>query len=671
MDHLLDEVCTANTVAGEPLPMKRTRASVAVLHADSVNYAQNTGDNGDTPSGLALRVPQAQGTTGDTGDKAKTSGWLADSEFEEREPSIEERPRFLNRLIGKKNDNGKGWQFRPGLWFYGVKPGRGDNPPALTNTRIGEALEIVGHTANGGGANFGRVLKYRDTLQRERTYALAMRKLAGDGVEFRSELLDAGYAFDTTMGAMLTRYVNSRPANKLTHFYSVDSTGWQGGGETLAYVFPDTVIGAGDYILQSDDASQSPFTTKGTLEQWRESVAKHGGTVNPLLTLAISTAFAGALLHRVGAQTVGVHLYGVSSRGKTTALQAACSVWGGASMAREWTNTKNGMEASAALSNDALLALDEIGQADPRDTGKNIYALMDGTGKARATRTGGARPVRQWRAALLSTGEHSVIHAIESGGKKAAAGQAVRLLDVAIGAGVIQQRRGFASAGALVDSIKAAVENHHGTAAREFVTRLHAETRRLPDEFEAVCKLSEFNREEGQERRAGAAFALIATAGELATEYGITGWQPGDAIEAAASAFDQWLRARGGSGQGFEATEALNRVRAFIERYGGARFQLFEATEGASGIHDRAGWVKSDGNGGKVYLFTPAAFHEALGDIDPASAAQALHEAGWIAERDNDTRKPYQWKPRIPSLGNTARVYAIRPLDADATESAP
>ena len=157
----------------------------------------------------------------------------------------------------------------------------------------------------------------------------------------------------------------------------------------------------------------------------------------------------------------------------------------------------------------------------------------------------------------------------------------------------------------------------------------------------------------------------------MATEHGITGWQPGDAIEAAASAFDQWLQARGGSGQGFEATEALNRVRVFIERYGGARFQLFEATEGASGIHDRAGWVKSDGNGGKVYLFTPAAFREALGDIDPASAAQALHEAGWIAERDNDTTKPYQWKPRIPSLGNTTRVYAIRTRDTDANESAP
>lgn len=666
MDQPLDEVCTADKVAGESLPMKRTRASIAALHPDTTKNAGENGDNGDTASSLVPHVPQTQGTTGDKGDKAGEED-KKDDAYEESEPAVKDCPRFVNRFVGKENEGGKGWKFRPGLWFYGVKPGRGDNPAALTSTRIGEPLEIVGHTANGGGANFGRVLKYRDTLQRERTYALAMRKLAGDGVEFRSELLDSGYAFDTTLGPMLTRYVNGYPVGKLTHFHSVDSTGWQGGGDTLAYVFPDTVIGAGDYILQSDDASQSPFTVKGTLPQWRDSVSVHGGSENPLITFAISTALAGALLHRVGAQSVGVHLYGISSRGKTTALQAGCSVWGGASMARKWTNTKNGMEASAALSNDALLALDEVGQADPKDTGKNIYALMDGTGKARATRTGGARQVRQWRVAILSTGEHSMIHAIEAGGKKAAAGQAVRILDVAIGAGVIQQWQGFASAGALVDSIKAAVVNYHGTAAREFVTRLHAETRRLPEEYETVCKLPEFNREEGQERRAGAAFALIATAGELATEYGITGWQPGDAIEAAASAFKQWLQARGGNGQGFEAIEALSRVRAFIERHG-AKFQSFEET--AIIVHDRAGWVKDDDDNGKVYLFTPAAFREALGDIDLASAAQALHEAGWIARSDNDTTKPFQWKPRIPSLGGTARVYAIRPMD-DVVGSAP
>jgi hypothetical protein len=50
---------------------------------------------------------------------------------------------------------------------------------------------------------------------------------------------------------------------------------------------------------------------------------------------------------------------------------------------------------------------------------------------------------------------------------------------------------------------------------------------------------------EGQEKRAAARFALIALAGELATEYGITGWPEGAAIEAAAAGFEAWRAERG------------------------------------------------------------------------------------------------------------------------------
>ena len=40
MDHLLDEVCTADTVVNEPLPMKKSCASIAALQPDSVNSAK-------------------------------------------------------------------------------------------------------------------------------------------------------------------------------------------------------------------------------------------------------------------------------------------------------------------------------------------------------------------------------------------------------------------------------------------------------------------------------------------------------------------------------------------------------------------------------------------------------------------------------------------------------
>ncbi|MTD33444.1 hypothetical protein [Paludibacterium denitrificans] len=41
--------------------------------------------------------------------------------------------------------------------------------------------------------------------------------------------------------------------------------------------------------------------------------------------------------------------------------------------------------------------------------------------------------------------------------------------------------------------------------------------------------------------RVAARFALVAFAGELATRYGVTGWQAGEAFRAARRCFREWL----------------------------------------------------------------------------------------------------------------------------------
>ena len=62
----------------------------------------------------------------------------------------------------------------------------------------------------------------------------------------------------------------------------------------------------------------------------------------------------------------------------------------------------NGMEGAAALFNDCLLALDEISECDPKEVGAIVYALGNGRGKQRASRTGSARGVVRWRCFVLS-----------------------------------------------------------------------------------------------------------------------------------------------------------------------------------------------------------------------------------------------------------------------------
>ncbi len=52
--------------------------------------------------------------------------------------------------------------------------------------------------------------------------------------------------------------------------------------------------------------------------------------------------------------------------------------------------------------------------------------------------------------------------------------------------------------------------------------------------LEEIKSLQMFSAEgaEGQDKRAAGRFALIGLAGALATEYGLTGWQEGEALHA-------------------------------------------------------------------------------------------------------------------------------------------
>src|SRR6202000_667134 len=109
-----------------------------------------------------------------------------------------------------------------------------------------------------------------------------------------------------------------------------------------------------------------------------------------------------------GQDSGGLHLMGNSTVGKTTALRAAASVFGGRDYMRSWRATSNAMESTAAQHSDALLILDEIGQVEPQGGGDIVYMIGNGAGKGRATRTATAKPVLTWRLLFLSSGEKTL-----------------------------------------------------------------------------------------------------------------------------------------------------------------------------------------------------------------------------------------------------------------------
>lgn len=200
--------------------------------------------------------------------------------------------------------------------------------------------------------------------------------------------------------------------------------------------------------------------------------------------------------------------------------------------------------------------------------------LGNGRGKQRAGRTGAARGVVRWRCFVISNGEFTIATTMQEAGQRTKAGQSVRLLDIpaARAFGAWDTLHGAASATVFSDAIKRAAAQHHGLVGRAFLEKLIRDERdfcALLEEFKSV-KMFAADGGEGQDKRAAGRFALIGLSGELATEYGLTGWQEGEAMRAAGEGFKLWQAQRGKGNN--ERRQVSEKVSGFIERHGDGRF---------------------------------------------------------------------------------------------------
>lgn len=536
-------------------------------------------------------------------------------------PPFEERPAYVvlddwTEINGRKR--------RPGLYHCGAKVTK--EAVELFEQWVSAPLHVVAVTSDADDNNFGRLLRLRNSHGRWREWSMPADLLSGDGAALRAELLNMGLELDPdTARRHLGKYILSRTPSRRVR--CAVQTGWNDG----CYVLPGEVIGpdAGGIVYQSPERHGTEYATAGTLEGWQRSVAAMAPG-NPVLLLALSAAFVGPLLARCNAESGGLHLVGESSKGKSTTLDAAASVWGGPEHVRSWSATANGLEGVAALYNDGLLALDEINQADGREVGRIVYAIANGIGKQRASRTGSARAVTRWRCFVLSNGERTAEQIMGEAGKRRTAGQAVRLIDVPADRafGAWDDLHGYPTGAALSDAIKAAAKREHGTAGRVYLENLSRDDRDFSGFWREVIADARFgvSTNEGQHRRVAARFALIAIAGELATAYGVTGWTQGEAIEAAAETFLQWMDGRTGSD---ERRQVIDGVAAFIDRHGDARFGPADGAD-AHLVRDRAGWWRDSANG-REYLLTAEAMHEAVTGAEFQRALAILVECGAIA----------------------------------------
>ena len=565
-------------------------------------------------------------------------------------PGIEARPRFT--VLDDLATDSDGRSYAPGVYYCTVSGGKKDEQ-AIVNRWVCSPLHIDAITSDSEGNNFGRLLRFKPTVGSVREWAMPMDLLAGDGVQLRAELLNMG----VEIGASLKDRQQFAEYLQRVHPVRQVRCAVQVGWCADSFVLPDIVIGpkADGVIYQSGERYHDENTVAGTLNGWQRGVSwKAPG--NPLLLLSISASFAGPLMQRCKAESGGFHLVGNSSTGKTTLIEAACSVWGGPAFKRSWRATANGIEGAAALFNDCLLALDEISECDPREVGAIVYALGNGVGKQRASRTGRARSVTRWRCFVVSSGERTIETAMREGNYRAKAGQSMRLLDIPVQQehGAWDELHGAEDGAAFSDCIKREAGIHYGVAGRAFLERL---TRDEQDFGALLAKTKEhsgFAASEGQHQRVASRFALLAMAGELATAYDITGWQPGDATEAATIGFSLWKAERGEGNS--EKRQVLCLVSEFLERHGDSRFTDSENQSGP--VKDRAGWWRTDSLTDKrTYLFTGDGLRASLPGIDFKRGLNVLENAGALPGKNASGK--YAQSMRI--FGRVMKLYAIDP----------
>ena len=556
-----------------------------------------------------------------------------------------------------------GGQFRvddDGVWFD--PPGKDDSDAQDPPRWLCSRLDVLAMTRDGRSEEWGRLLSWKDVDGNEHTWPMPAELLAGDCGDARRELLRRGVQIAPTLASrnLLTAYLTvSRPAARAR---CVDRVGWCGG----QYVLPDFVIGDGDETVcyQRASAVESAFAIRGTVDEWRDSLAALA-VGNSRLVFAISAAFAGSLADLAGEDGGGFHFRGGSSGGKTTALRMAASVWGAPAVyVRTWRATANGLEAVAALHNDGLLLLDELGQIDPREAGGAAYLLANGHGKARASVTGAARRAARWRLLFLSAGEQSLASLVAEGGKRAHAGQEIRLADVdadaGAGMGIVEQLNGHASPAALVDAIRDAAARNYGSAGIEWLRRLVPDRAKIANHV--VANVTQVAAElapvgaSGQAERVARRFALVAVAGEMATAYGLTGWPEDESVTAAGRCFGAWLAGFGGGVGRREDAAILAHVRGFIEAHGQSRFQQWDAGD-TQKVIDRAGFWRGVEGERRYYILTETFRRELCTGFDLRDVVRVLKAAGALEPGgDGKTTR----RERLPGIG-LARCYVLTP----------
>ena len=250
---------------------------------------------------------------------------------------------------------------------------------------------------------------------------------------------------------------------------------------------------------------------KGNLGNYLDDLREHVvpyKNISLAFALGVSSSIVAKLnMHYKDINTLLVHLFAESTKGKSTAAMLAISVWGnpnlsGGGLYNTWNSTENALSTSLAGNYGIAYALDELSMSKIEDTTSLIYNLVGGKDKARLTKDIELRAAATWTTSIISTGEVSLWSKAKNN-----TGLDIRVLELG---GIVWTEDANHS-----DQVKALVNRNYGVFGADFVKRLiEFPADRLKEIFEEereifIQKVKEKNIQDDMLSRTSCKYAIV------------------------------------------------------------------------------------------------------------------------------------------------------------------
>ena len=536
-------------------------------------------------------------------------------------------------------------------------------------TWICDDLALVGEGKTQGGEYYYLFQWQNRDENKPRTVAIAREDF---GTDSGWKMLKA-QGLKMTQGSGLTQRLTEHfhfNGDHFTQWTITNVTGWLNG----AYLLPNgEIIGTPLKPIHFTDRSSSSlgYTTSGTLADWQREIAQNVRG-NASMMIGVAVALAAPMLSLLGRESFGVHLFAESSKGKSTTLNIANSIYGNPEKIKlSWSTTATGVKNEAAARNDGFITLDEIGQAKD---GKNLetiaYDLFNETDKIRGEKEGGNRQIKRWKVSALSTGEKDLETQLRLQGAKVHAGQLVRLLNVPLEEA--NHLHHFPNNKAHADHLNEKVQECFGVIGREWIAFLSNNAEAVKSTYKIIRQkwLDLSNNMSGQVQRvAGDRFAVLETALYLAKD--LTQWTEEESTQAILKNFLNWKEE---FGENSREETSLIRILTDWLLVNEASFIEYPADPNArtpikvSGVRVLANEAKKEE---EHYFIYPKIFDEIIEGFPKNMAHSILFSSGLLKKpkKPENGYNEYIFKISKKYIGKTVRAYKVMPFSDDESDS--